>query len=773
MVDDVLRMRATVVSEEALANIRALGREIGILPTKAAPGIKTLNKEFAGLGDTVRKLSGELRGAVPALGSLGFGAAGAGAALFVLGKTFQGVAERVVELKYRSRELGMSERDLRAWGLAAEKVGISADTMMGGLEGFKQTTDGLKYNLNGVRDGLVAMGAGPVVRQMMAATTQGERLKIAFDMKDVLAKNDPSMFKAMKWMETLHLGAQSARLSYEEFVQAQQKVGAPISEKDEAAAKKFNDSIKDLGLAWDKFLIKAGTPIFPWLTATINGMTKLVELVDLLDAKAPGGVSRAQGSYRKPAGVDIPPPVIEGPAIGGAGARSRAGGGASRRAAPAGSAVRMFGGGMDDWPMSENIEDRRGEAFGDSEVGVRTVKRGVYEALIDFKGYSEASGGGGGGMGVVGGSATSPTGSTGGAGPGGGGGGGGGGGPSGSPGRGGGGGPGGGGAVMDQSGKAVDPETVADLSKLAAKRDTQGMRSLMQQRGYRVDSAWCGDVTRAMVGGSGFAVPKGYAVASNWRGIGTHAEAGAINDPGRELGSIVASKTNVPIGQTGGHVMTVVPGSYNPKDGTAEVIDTGGRRRRSLRGFELRDLPRSVAAQEAERRSSGGPSGSTTVKGSWFGNAPGWSDPSEPKGSPKSNVPGIALPKGVGNIGDNYEVTTPDGRKFILPKTDVGPNARTGRGIDITAAAGARMGYTAGNFPTDKEFSYRKLDTVEASRIDAANSAVGVKAEGSVTVNVHAPKGTKASADSDGMFQKTTVRRHPQMQKTEEAAIAD
>ena len=35
--EEVLSLRATIVSDEALAQIRAIGREIGLMPTKAKP----------------------------------------------------------------------------------------------------------------------------------------------------------------------------------------------------------------------------------------------------------------------------------------------------------------------------------------------------------------------------------------------------------------------------------------------------------------------------------------------------------------------------------------------------------------------------------------------------------------------------------------------------------------------------------------------------------------------------------------------------------------
>ena len=167
--EEVLRLRTTVVSDEALAQIRAIGREIGLVPAKAKPAVQSINKDFATLSTTVKKLGGEILTVVPALGSLGIGAAGAGAAVAVLINTMRSAAKGVVELKFASKELGMSERDIRAWSNTAEKAGVTAQSMISGMEAFKKTTDGLKYNIGGARDELYAMGAGPIVQRMQAA----------------------------------------------------------------------------------------------------------------------------------------------------------------------------------------------------------------------------------------------------------------------------------------------------------------------------------------------------------------------------------------------------------------------------------------------------------------------------------------------------------------------------------------------------------------------------------------------------------------------------
>lgn len=96
-------------------------------------------------------------------------------------------------------------------------------------------------------------------------------------------------------------------------------------------------------------------------------------------------------------------------------------------------------------------------------------------------------------------------------------------------------------------------------------------------------------------------------------------------------------------------------------------------------------------------------------KGSWFGDAPGWRDPmngsTTASGRPTS-VPGIAL-RSRKTLGKLFEVTTPDGRRFILPQTDYGPARWTGRLVDITAGAATMMGFNPHNFPTDAHFTVR------------------------------------------------------------------
>jgi hypothetical protein len=276
--EDVLRLRATIVNEEFLANIRTMGRELGLMPQKGR-GIKTMSDDFGKFGQVVRKVGGDITQVIPALSGLGLGAAGAAGAIAALSVTLINSAKKVVELKYASKELGVSERDLRAWGIAAEKVGISAASMQSGMEAFKKTTDGLKYNIGGARDELYALGAGPVVQRMQAATNQLDKMRIAFATKDELMKEDPSGFKAKMWFDAVGIGADKTRLSFEQYETAMKRL-KQLTKEQEEAAEKFAGSLVDLGAAWDQLITKAGTGIFPKLTQDMKDLQGLLSLLD-------------------------------------------------------------------------------------------------------------------------------------------------------------------------------------------------------------------------------------------------------------------------------------------------------------------------------------------------------------------------------------------------------------------------------------------------------------------------------------------------------------
>jgi hypothetical protein len=607
--EEVLRLRTTIVSDEALAQIRAIGREIGLMPAKAKPHVDNVNKSFVALSGTVKKLGGEIMTVVPALGSLGFGAAGAGAAMAVLMATLQSAAKRIVELEYASKELGMSERDIRAWSSTAEKAGVSAQSMMQGMEAFKKTTDGLKYNIGGARDELYAMGAGPIVQRMQAAVTQAEKMKVAFKFKDELMKDDPSGFKARMFFDQIGLGADKARLPFEQYERAQAKL-KPVSPEDQEKAQKFADSMVELGEAWDQLVIKTGVALFPGLTTAINGLSSLLDKINAIDdawdkwARGPSGKGTVLGKiipgydeqpnlnprsgYRPPAAAPTGEEGSSNWSFNSPNRNPRSGyHGPGRRAGGP-----VFGG------LPYTVGENGPETFvpglsgrissgGNRDEGVRTVKEGVFQALVDFKSYVETGSGGGDGGGGSAGTLASFGGSAGAAAGGGvsGGGGGGGGGAGTGVGTGtnGGGGSGGGSGNAAPAGSSVPggtgtgelpgsvPKDVMQTARNMLQRgaSTGQLQKFMADNGYPRSGNWCGQFAASVVKSAGGAPPKGAGVASNWLNWGQHVDPKDVQE-----GDIMVRKSSrfggqIQPGQIGSHV-AFAGGAV--KDGKVEMV---------------------------------------------------------------------------------------------------------------------------------------------------------------------------------------------------------
>jgi hypothetical protein len=776
--EDVLRLRATVVSEEALANIRAIGREIGLVPQRARPGLNQLNTQFSTLANTVKNLGDELLKVAPGLSGFGLGAAGAGLAAATLVRTLSSISAKIVELQYASKELGMSERDLRAWSKTAERAGIAPEAMMEGLKGFRRTAQEFKYNIGGVRDELIAMGAGPVVSRIMNAKDQTEKLKEAFDFKDALMKADPTGYKARKFFEMIQLGADAARLSFAEF-QEQQAKTKPMSQEDIDNADKFRKGILDLGEAWDKLLKKTAVKMFPMLMQDIDDIKWILgafEKVDgFMDKWLPGKGGNPMGRMVSPfvpssKGTPLPQSQQRGPRTP---AESFAMGYQPMAFHPGGGGI--IGGGA-----GSNL----------SEFS-KAVKDGVFAALVDFKTYTETGGAGRAGDGFTHASFGGSAGAAAGGGMGGS--------AGGAPGFGGGGytnlTPGaGGGTSGGQSPPVYDPGTGKVIGNTGGAGVPGGSRGgsggISAPAGTPIAHSGLATVTTAS--GKNFQVDSRF--AQNFQGFVNDYEksGGVIGPDSGTLGSRPHNASGHPIGaaidinQIGrgvrshpGRGVSLPPGQEDELAAKWGLV-SGNQWRSNDQGHfgvkTVEDARQALirngvepgqATDIATAQSGGKSEGGKTVKGSWFGSGPGWHDPSELVGrktaSGQTNqVPGIALPDRSG-LGKMFEVTTPDGRKFMLPQTDLGPAKSTGRGIDITSAAATQMGYSAKNFPTDKGFSYRRLD----GAVDSAATG-GQKVEGNVNLTVNS-NGTaaKTNASSDGLWQKTTIQNYKQMQKTE------
>jgi hypothetical protein len=170
--------------------------------------------------------------------------------------------------------------------------------------------------------------------------------------------------------------------------------------------------------------------------------------------------------------------------------------------------------------------------------------------------------------------------------------------------------PGGPAGLNDEGGKKIDPETMRQAEILGRAGDVAGLQKLFSQKGYRMSGPACGMVAAGYVKSAGYKPPTGAAIATSWHKWGEKLNPDDINAPNHPFGSMVSTYFHgryggtqgqiLAPGQTGGHVMTIVPGSYNKADGTAIFADQYGARRRKLTDMDTRFAGAStVAAVEA------------------------------------------------------------------------------------------------------------------------------------------------------------------------------
>jgi hypothetical protein len=175
--------------------------------------------------------------------------------------------------------------------------------------------------------------------------------------------------------------------------------------------------------------------------------------------------------------------------------------------------------------------------------------------------------------------------------------------------------PGGPAALNDEGGKKIDPDTMRQAEILGRAGDVAGLQKLFSQRGYRMSGPACGMVASGYVKSAGYKPPTGSAIATSWHKWGEKLDPNDINAPNHPFGSMVSTYFHgryggtqgqvLAPGQTGGHVMTIVPGSYNEKDGTAIFADQYGARRRKLTDMDTRFAGKTavdaVQAQQQDR----------------------------------------------------------------------------------------------------------------------------------------------------------------------------
>jgi hypothetical protein len=174
--------------------------------------------------------------------------------------------------------------------------------------------------------------------------------------------------------------------------------------------------------------------------------------------------------------------------------------------------------------------------------------------------------------------------------------------------------PGGQAKLTDEAGNAIDQETMKQAEALGRSGDVKGLQQLFAKRGYRMSGAACGIVASKYARAAGFQPPKAGAIATTWHTFGEPMKPGDINAPEHPFGSMFATYYHrryggnpnevLKPGQIGGHVMAVVPGTYDEKTGTIDTVDQYGysHGRRNIKDLDLRFAGAEAVKQAAARR---------------------------------------------------------------------------------------------------------------------------------------------------------------------------
>jgi len=276
--EEVLRLKATVVPDEAIASLRALGKELGL--TGKNIDLRAPQKQFGDFKQVMVSLSREVKQIVPGLSMVGFGTAGIGLAAVAAIRGMKDMADRMAQVRNAAKELGLSQREVKAFQEAAEKASIAPEALLSSLQTFAANALDIKKGFTNLRGELISLGAGDVVSAIMGSTTQLDALHAAFIKLKDLGEKNPQLARMLSGQ--LFGNADMWRMNWDEFLAAYAR-GVEVSTANEAAAIKFKDAVIEIKKEWERFIEKIGLAEMPFFSKGIKEAEQWLGYLNKID----------------------------------------------------------------------------------------------------------------------------------------------------------------------------------------------------------------------------------------------------------------------------------------------------------------------------------------------------------------------------------------------------------------------------------------------------------------------------------------------------------
>ena len=286
--------KRVIATEKQLA---VFGKRIG--PTG-------LQKEFAATKELIGRMSptfGQLTEEISALGA-GTGAVigvfGAfGAAAFVAGKEAVDFAAKMRDLRFATKDTGLTVAQMKQLEIAGDKFGLSVDQIRQGTEGFADAMVQLKKHYGPLLSEIYRIGAGPFAAPLIMMAEEGrntaDQMEALFDQVDKIKKQFPGAEGeqiSRKFVQLFQLPPEFAHITGPEFRES-------LKEMDELGfdPKAWADA-QDQAMALNRELDRTKIILDGWrLTFDSDLLPDVRELTKTFNdwASGPGGKSFLQG----------------------------------------------------------------------------------------------------------------------------------------------------------------------------------------------------------------------------------------------------------------------------------------------------------------------------------------------------------------------------------------------------------------------------------------------------------------------------------------------